>query len=47
VKNLDLALAGFAIKIRQNPASVRFGKSKSDTTLVIILINITVQQGAA
>jgi len=37
VKNLAtaLALAGFAIKIRQNHALVGFGKSKSGTTLVV------------
>jgi len=30
------APAGFAIKIRQNPAPVGFGKSESGTTLVIM-----------
>ena len=36
VKNLVLAPAGFAIKIRQNLALVGFGKSKSGTTLIIV-----------
>jgi len=39
VKNLAAALAGFAIKIRQNPALVGFGKSKSGTTLNVTVIS--------
>jgi len=35
VKNLALAPAGFAIKIRQNSALAGFGKSKFGTTLLL------------
>jgi len=41
LKNPAPAPVGFAIKIRQNPAPAGFGKSKSGTTLISTIVNLS------